>query len=115
MSSPVVFRFPSIPVMTQFLCNHELLNTPDYQEMRLTQIVMNLAVERFADSDRVEHGILCGAALIVYDLQQGKDGFSGKKILGFDLPQKKWTKLYNDIERVLFECADLSTPVMQEK
>jgi len=114
MSSPV-FRFPSIPVMTRFLCNHELLNTPDYQEMRLTQMVIKLATERFADSDRVEDGILFGAALIVYDLQQGEDGFSRKKILGFDLPQKKWTKLYNNIERVLFECAELSTPVMQEK
>ena len=112
--SSTVFHFPTIRVMTQFLCKHELLNSPEYQELGLREIVMKLAAERFADTDRIEEGILFGAALIVYDLQHGQDGFSGKKLPGFYLPQKKWTKLYNNIERILFDCIEFSPPVMRE-
>lgn len=98
-------HFPNEETMVRFLCNHNLLKMPFYQEKGITEAVAQIAAERFADSDKVEMGIKLGTQLIIYDLQNGEDGFTGKKLTKIDLPEVFWRQLSMGLEKALLDCA----------
>jgi len=106
--SSATLHFPSAEVMTKFLSNHELLNLDYYQEKGITQTIAKLAAERFANSDKVEMGIKMGTMLIVNDLQQGEDGFTGAKLPKIELPKMSWVQLSMAIESALVDCTKIS-------
>lgn len=111
-------HFPDEKTMTQYLSNHPLLNNEYYQEMGLTSVITQLATERFANSERVEEGVELGAQLIVYDLQQCKNGFTRKPIPNLsrlELPPFMWTQMSINVKAALLDCAKGSTTAPVEE
>ncbi len=64
-------------------------------KVEVTQTIIKLAVERFADKEKYEQGIQLGAALIVHDIRTGEDGFTGEKLSvpKLDFPEIVWSQL----------------------
>ncbi|MBA3238180.1 MAG: hypothetical protein H0T62_07535 [Parachlamydiaceae bacterium] len=106
MSSPL--NFPDVATMTQYLSKHPLLNTVYFQEKGITKAIVELAAERFADTEKVEMGVKLGTKLLVNDLITGEDGFTGKPLpnLGkLGLPSMIWAQISMSTEKALLDCA----------
>lgn len=56
MSSAAALHFPNAETMTKYLSDHDLLKFDYYKEKGITQAIVKLAAERFADSDKVDMG-----------------------------------------------------------
>jgi len=107
MSSPL--HFPNAETMKSYLSEHPLLKTDCYQEKGITKAIVDLAVERFADSDKVEMGVKMSTMLMINDLQEGKDGFTEKPLpnLGkLGLNQMLWMQISMATEKALIDCAN---------
>lgn len=103
--------FPNKETMHDYLSNHALLNTEYFQQKGITQAIVELATERFADSRKPAQGMKMGAMLIVNDLQRGKDGFSGKDLpnLGkLQLSDIIWKQISMSIELALIDCGNMT-------
>ena len=102
-------HFPNAQTMRECLCKHPLLAMDYYQEKGITKAIADLASERFADSDKVAMGVKMGTMLLINDLQEGKDGFTGKPLpnLGkLGLPSTIWTQLSMATEKAIIDCAN---------
>lgn len=101
-------HFPNAQTMKACLCDHPLLAMDYYKEKGITKAIADLASERFANSDKVEMGIKMGTMLMINDLQEGKDGFTGKSLpnLGkLGLPPMVWAQISMATESALMDCA----------
>ena len=101
-------HFPNEAAVIQYLRNYPELKTEYYEEKGITKAVAELAAERFANSNKVEAGVKLGTALLIYDLQKGIDGFTGKPLpdLGkLGLPPMVWTQISTATEEALINCA----------
>jgi len=108
MSSPSTLHFPDAVTMTQYLSNHPYLNMDYFQEKGITKAIAELAAARFADSNKVEMKVKMDTMLLIYDLQRGKDGFTGKALpnLGKWLLPTIWTEVSTLTEKALIDCAN---------
>lgn len=99
-------HFPNAVTMTNFLLQHELLNQYYCQQRDLTETVINLAVARFAGEDKVEQVVNLGAFLIVNDLQNGYDGFTGERLRTVEkMTGVFWNQFRLILESALIDCA----------
>lgn len=109
MSSPTSLHFPDAATITQYLSDHSFLNNDCYQENGITKAIAELAAARFADIDIEEQGIKKLTMLLIYDLQRGKDGYTGKALpdLGkLGLPAFAWNVISMATEKALIDCAN---------
>ncbi len=107
MNSPLYF--PDANTMTQYLSNHPLLKTDFYQENGITKAISELAAERFANSEKVEMGVIMGIMLLMHDLHEGKDAFTGKSLpnLGkLGMPSIMWAHISESTQKALLDCAN---------
>lgn len=106
--SDPTLRFPDASTIARYLSDHKLLNTDYYKEKGITKAIAELASERFADSDKTEVGIEMGIALLILDLQKGRDGYTHKLLpnLGkLELPPMVWIQISQATKRALIDCA----------
>ena len=107
MSSPTL-HFPGADELRRCLCEHPLLKTNFLMDRGITQPVAYLGAKRFANKRHLEEGVKLGRMLMMYDLQIGKDGFTGEPLLDrsqMELPPAVWAQISMATEQALIDCA----------
>lgn len=116
MSSTITF--PDEASLQAMLFKHKLLNTDYNKEKGITKAVAELAAKRFANRELVEMGVEMSTMLLVHDLLEGKDGFTGKSLTNLGelgLPDFFWNTFSISIEKALMDCAKNSNKEMSAK
>lgn len=101
-------QFPNANTLNENLCNHPLLNSDDYKEKGITSAIANLSVKRFANKKMSSVSVRMGIMLMIYDLKNGKDGFTGELLpnLGnLDLNDIFWAQVSISTEQALLDCS----------
>ena len=101
-------HFPDADTMTQYLRNHPLLKGVITKKRDHQSNCAELAAARFSDSDKVEEGVKIGALLLINDLREGKDGFTGEPLPSLRklrLPFAAWDNILMATEEALLDCA----------
>ena len=110
MDSSSNLYFPDAATLTKCICNHPLFKMEYYlQEKGITKAISELAAARFANTKKVDEGIKLGAMLLIYDLHEGEDGFTGKPLpnLGkLGLHSVFWEQMALSTEKALKDCAN---------
>lgn len=106
MASAAALHFPRAEVMMEYLSKHPLLNEGYLQEKGFTATIARLSAKRFADKDQKMRAIKTSVMMMVCDLENGEDGFTGEKLPKLDLPSSVVAVLAKSIEEALVDCAN---------
>lgn len=101
-------HFPNAEIIKNYLSERPFLKINYFQEKGITKAIVDLAAERFADSEQTEMTVETGVRIMMNDLQKGKDGFTGKPLpdLGeLKLNQIFWRQLLIGTQASLIRCA----------
>ncbi|MDB2613975.1 hypothetical protein N9Y92_02315 [Chlamydiales bacterium] len=101
-------HFPGTEEVKKAIFNQPVLGMDYYKEKGITQAIAKLSAERFADKDIEVKDIQMGVWLIIEDVKNGKDGFTGESIPGFkqiELLERVWNLLLFKSEVALKGCA----------
>lgn len=96
--------FPDGETMKEWISEHALLNTPEFQKNRLNIAIATLCADRFALRTMRDEKIREIVTTICTDLLSGKDEFTGESIQQFPLTNTMCTTLDKNLPLILQEC-----------
>lgn len=103
-----LLHFPDAAAITKYLSEYPLFKIDYFLEKGITKAISELAAKRFTSIKTAEMGVQMGTACLIYDLQIGKDGFTGEPLpnLGkLGLSPMIWASISRATEKALLECA----------
>lgn len=100
-----MYVFPESKVIQDYLVKTSILSYKIVTENDMHKTIIDLAAKRFAKSKLTEDGVENMVSFLIYDLQSGKDGYTGAEIPKIILPDFFWSGLQNRIGEHLKNCA----------
>ena len=100
------FHFPDAVSITEYIKQQAPFNTDFYNKNGVTEAIVGLAIERFANKELSEAQFLLTYSIAVYDLQLDWDGCIGQPIpIDKSSMGDKWNEVAIEFHKALLCCA----------